>query len=240
MVDHVLDDLPAYALGSLEPEESLRVEAHLAACSLCQRELQAYRAIVEQLPLGVPQRTPPAEVRARLLNQVAAASASPTQRSLPQAGWLQRMRGFFSRPVPAWSLVGALVLALALLAGGFAWYQNVQAQARNAQFQVVQLSGSPTAMSASGWIVVTRDGQAGTLVVQNLPVLEDQEQYQLWLIKDGQRENGGVFSVDQNGYASLWVWSKQPLKDYQQFGITIEPKGGSSGPTGPKVMGGQF
>jgi anti-sigma-K factor RskA len=32
--------------------------------------------------------------------------------------------------------------------------------------------------------------------------------------------------------------SEQPLKAFSTFGITIEPAGGSPGPTGDKVLGG--
>jgi anti-sigma-K factor RskA len=59
----------------------------------------------------------------------------------------------------------------------------------------------------------------------------------LWLIQDGQRTSGGVFSVSDEGYGSLWISSPEPLATYSAFGITIEPAGGSPGPTGDKVLG---
>jgi anti-sigma-K factor RskA len=58
-----------------------------------------------------------------------------------------------------------------------------------------------------------------------------------WLIENGQRTSGGVFSVSQEGYGSLRVSSPQPLSNYSAFGITVEPVGGSPGPTGNKVLG---
>jgi anti-sigma-K factor RskA len=77
-------------------------------------------------------------------------------------------------------------------------------------------------------------------VVDSLPVLDVTHQYQLWLIKDGKRTSGGVFSVSQAGYGALAISSPQPLKEFAAFGITIEPAGGSPGPTGDKVMGGSL
>jgi len=56
---------------------------------------------------------------------------------------------------------------------------------------------------------------------------------------NGKRTNGGVFSVDQDGYAVMEVYAPQPLSAYPQFGITVEPAGGSPAPTGEKVMGGK-
>ncbi len=75
-------------------------------------------------------------------------------------------------------------------------------------------------------------------MVDHLPVLDpDELQYQLWLIQDGQRTSGAVFSVNKYGYGSVWVSSPEPLSSYSDFGISIEPAGGSPGPTGDKVLG---
>jgi anti-sigma-K factor RskA len=93
------------------------------------------------------------------------------------------------------------------------------------------------APEATGLLVISVDGEHGTLVVDGLASLEPSWQYQLWLIQDGQRTSGGVFSVSHEGYGSLWISSPQPLSSYSAFGVTIEPEGGSPGPTGDKVLG---
>ncbi len=102
------------------------------------------------------------------------------------------------------------------------------------------LTGSQFSPDAIGTLVISKDGDHGTLVVDGLPVLDGEHQYQVWLIRDGSRASGGVFSVDKFGYGALWISSPEPLKNYQAFGVTIEPTGGSPGPTGNKVLGGQF
>jgi anti-sigma-K factor RskA len=104
--------------------------------------------------------------------------------------------------------------------------------------RVITLTGTASVPGASGLIVASMDGLHGTLVVDNLPVLDKNHAYQLWLIKDGQRTSGGVFSVGPDGYGALWVTAPKPLLDYPNFGVTIEPAGGSPGPTGEKVLGG--
>ncbi len=108
------------------------------------------------------------------------------------------------------------------------------------QLQVIQLSGTEFVPAATGMIVVSVDGQHGALVVDRLPVLDEAHEYQLWLIRDGERDSGAVFSVDEDGYATKYVSSPEPLDGYTSFGITIEPAGGSPGPTGEKVLGGEF
>ena len=104
----------------------------------------------------------------------------------------------------------------------------------------IHLQGTEAATSATGMLVISQDGEYGTLVVDGLPLLDESQQYQLWLIQDGQRTSGGVFSVSEEGYGTLMIASPEPLISYSQFGITIESSGGSLGPTGDKVLGGQF
>jgi anti-sigma-K factor RskA len=77
-------------------------------------------------------------------------------------------------------------------------------------------------------------------VVDHLGALSPEQQYQLWLIQDGKRTSGGVFSVSSEGYASLVIASPLPLDAYSAFGVTIEPQGGSPAPTGEKVLGGNL
>ena len=74
----------------------------------------------------------------------------------------------------------------------------------------------------------------------DLDMLDSASQYQLWLIKDGNRTSGGVFSVLDNSYGVLVVNSSESLSVYDGFGVTIEPAGGSQGPTGSKVLGGNI
>jgi hypothetical protein len=49
-----------------------------------------------------------------------------------------------------------------------------------------------------------------------------------------------VFSVDAEGYGWLKVRAPQIFGVYQRAGITIEPRAGSPGPTGARVLGGDL
>jgi anti-sigma-K factor RskA len=103
----------------------------------------------------------------------------------------------------------------------------------------VSLGGDDLAPQAVGLIVVSQDGSHGTLVVDRLPRLDESQQYQLWLIQDGKRVSGAVFSVGEDGYGSVWVSAPEALIQYSQFGVTIEPTGGSPSPTGERVLFGE-
>ena len=236
--EHVTDLLPAFALGCLDEDEARLVTAHLAACPVCSVELRSYQAVSEALPLAVPMAEPPPILKQRLMAQIQQASAIPSQ---PQPGWWQRFNQGLRRTSPAWGLAG-LVLVAALLASNLLLLQQVNrltaATPPPVTGQIVAMQHTDAAPDATGLIALSKDGEYGTLMVDHLPPLGKDQQYQLWLVKDGKRTSGGVFSVNWDGYGSLWVNSPERLADYTAFGITIEPTGGSPGPTGAKVLGG--
>ena len=130
-----------------------------------------------------------------------------------------------------------LILAVSTL---ILWQRvnRLEAVTGPAQLRTVALAGTEYAPGATGLIVLSLDGEHGSLVVDQLPELETDQQYQLWLIKDDRRVSGGVFSVSEEGYGSLWVSTSEPLDSFSAVGISIEPAGGSDGPTGEKVLGG--
>ncbi len=234
--EHVEELLPAYALGILEPEEQARVQAHLAECAACRAELLAYQEVGARLPLGAADYAPPAGLKQAILRQArqpAIDRAAPEARK-PILGWLARLG-------PVWAAAG-LVLILALAVSNLLLWREVRqlTQAQGQQFLTVGLQGMGGAPGASGLLVVSPDGRYGTLVVDGLPAPAAGKEYQLWLTRDGERDNGGLIQVNQAGYGSLLVYSRAPLRSYQSFGVTLEPLGGSPGPTGPKVLGGSF
>lgn len=233
-VNHVSELIPGYALGCLDPDELAQVEAHLPGCQVCQEELRSYQAVADELPLAVPMAMPPADLKGRLMNSVAGPQARPAE---PATSWRQRveqaLQGLFARPL--WQPL-ALLLILALALGNLLLLRQVIELSR-AEPGTILLSGTEAAPKATGVIVLSQDAKRGTLVAEGLPALDPAQQYQLWLIEDGQRLSGGVFSVDDDGFGTLQLSGPQSLADYAAFGITIEPAGGSPGPTGDRVLG---
>jgi anti-sigma-K factor RskA len=74
------------------------------------------------------------------------------------------------------------------------------------------------------------------LRAQNFPILEEDKQYQLWLISGDERTSGGVFTVDDYGCANILFHPEQSLEAFDGMGITPEPAGGSPGPTAPPIV----
>ena len=247
---HVIDLIPSYALDCLSEEEALRVEAHLVGCDTCRDELKSYRHTAAQLALAAPCAEPPVQLRASILRSVQTALG---RKSVGAPGFGLRLLRWLQQSGPAWALA-SLVLVVVLVTGSLVvWNQARSPQV--GEFRIVALVGTDatpgasgvTPATASGVLVITQDGSSGTLVVDGLPMLDASKQYQLWLVRDGQRASGGVFSVTpagnagvtSDGYGIMAVQSSRPLTDYSSFGITVEPAGGSPGPTGKKVLGGK-
>lgn len=175
--------------------------------------------------------------------QVATVPETETATAVPQplpesepSGWQgirEAMRNLLTGP--HWRPV-VLLLIIALAVSNVLLWRQLNAPSPNA-WRRVSLTGSEVAPEATGIIYISADGQKGTLIVDRLPQLSPEQQYQLWLIQDGQRTSGGVFSVDVDGYRGMQIESPRPLQDFTAFGITIEPAEGSPGPTGERVLG---
>lgn len=229
MNNHPTELLPAFSLGCLDPEEYVQVRQHLETCSECQEELKKFEQTCAELVYAVPSVEPPASLKSRLMTEVR------PKRSFP---WFDQLLNRWPRLVPSVSLA-ALILVGLLGIGNLIQWQHTRS-VDYAAIQLANLQGTDVMPQANGVLLVTKHAAKGVLIVSELQALDSSMQYQLWLIKDGQRSSGGVFSVSSSGEARLMVVSQAPIEAYDAFGITIEPFGGSPGPTGPKVLGGRM
>ncbi len=235
--EEILALIPAYTLNSLDGEDAAMVDRHLPGCEACQAELAAYTAVVDVLPLAAPDSQPSPALKGRLMERINEAPAAAATAPDADPGWIQQigeaLRNLFAGP--RWRPAVALIILL-LVAGNIIQWQQANAPDPNS-WRRVRLDGTEIAPDASGIIYISADGRNGTVIVDRLPQLSPDEQYQLWLIRDGQRTSGAVFSVDDDGYRGLQIESPIPLQEYGAFGITIEPAGGSPSPTGARVLG---
>ena len=236
--EHLLDIIPAYALGSLDQKDEIRVSEHLVSCESCTRELEAYQLLVADLPLGVKPYTPSQDLKDKIISRVNAGGRISQQPE--KSPWWDRFTKTF-RTIPTWGWGAVLVILLLGFSNLLLWGRLSDLDDSNNQaFFTVQMEGTDAAPNATGMLVLSKDGEYGTLIVDGLPLMDETKEYQLWLIDDGLRTSGGVFSVSEEGYGYLEVSSQKPLVDYSEFGITTEPLGGSQRPTGEKVLGGEF
>lgn len=239
--DFVFPQLSAYSLDALDPEEAERVRLHLTTCSICQSELASYQRIVDELLLAVSIHEPPSGLKTRLLKEI----VTPLpQNSFTAQLWLS-LSSFFNwifRPRIFRPLLA--ILLLALLTGNVLVWRSQRATIDNNNPQKLRafpLVGDESFPTASGYILVSSDGLSGAVVVDELPILAEDQTYQLWLIQpDQQRDSGAIFTVDDLGYGGARIEPPQTLWNYRGFGITIEPAEGSAAPTGQRVLFGEL
>jgi anti-sigma-K factor RskA len=235
---HVQELLAAYVLGTLEPDDARRVDEHLPACWLCRQELDELAGVADVLAFSVPAAEPSPEVKERLMRRVRASLPPDRQAPARPAGPPARQRALLR--VPAWGWAG-LGLVLVLLASNLALWvrlQRLETITAPGGMRAVALAAAPAVPQATGFVVIGADGRNGALVVDRLPPLAAGQEYQVWLQRDGQQTSGGVFTTDESGYRGLRLEAPLSLFEYSRLGITIEPTGGSTQPTGTLVLGG--
>lgn len=98
------------------------------------------------------------------------------------------------------------------------------------------LAHAPQAQAVAVWHP-TR--QTGIMVVNNLPALPADHDYQLWIFDPQQPApvNGGVFQVNpDSGEARYLFQAAQPIDPASKFAVSLERKGGVVQAEGPLVL----
>ena len=84
-------------------------------------------------------------------------------------------------------------------------------------------------------LTVAADASMATFVAANLPQLESDLTYQLWLIRGDLPISAGIFNVDENGRVVHTVDSSLAAS-FDAVGVSIEPAGGSAQPTPDQII----
>ena len=100
---------------------------------------------------------------------------------------------------------------------------------RNDEFRAVALAGTKTAPTAHARVLFNPATHKVYVDVRSLPALPAGKQYQLWALDKGKPIDAGVLTL-----ATATGEGLQHMKDIasaQTFAMTVEPTGGSAGPT---------
>lgn len=105
----------------------------------------------------------------------------------------------------------------------------------NPDFKIVELKG--TANSPESKMMVAFNPAMQKVMIDmknmNMPVHDENHQYQLWALVDGKPVDLGVFDADKS---EIGLKNMKSLEKAQAFAVTLEPKGGSVNPTMDKMM----
>ncbi|TFC96258.1 MULTISPECIES: anti-sigma factor [Cryobacterium] len=186
----------------------------------------------------VPSETPgPTQAVVTDAPALPSAAAAPTRGAAAERA---RVR-WFQRPV---GVLAAAAAAVALFAGGTFVGQSLE----SGQFEqdqaagLVQITAAADTQRASAR---TTDGQEATLVwseqsglsallIDDLPALSAEQDYQLWYIGGSGPVPAGTF--DSSGTGTVWRVLDGSLTAGDTIGVTVEPKGGSKQPTSDPIL----
>ena len=84
--------------------------------------------------------------------------------------------------------------------------------------------------------------ETGLLTVEKLPVIADNQDYQIWVVDPAYPNpvDGGVFKPGADGKAVLTFKGKKPIGAVAAFAVSLERKGGVPKAEGPIVLLGKF
>jgi anti-sigma-K factor RskA len=220
----------AFALDAVTPQERQEAEAHLAECPRCTKLYHELRAVVDLLPLSVPQVNPSVSLEERLFTAIREEGRPGADRSGTSAGQ-DRQRVLAGRRPDRWQrlamplVVAAAVLFFVLSGVLSAWNISLQHQlAAVQQFapQIVAVQGSGAAQGASGELVYYPQQGITVLIVHNLPQLQGSHVYQGWLLRGKQPTSIGLLNV-QDGTASITFQGNASAQGYDATAVSVEP-----------------
>jgi hypothetical protein len=182
-------DLAALALGRLDDDARVALQAHLDGCAACRAELAELRAVAHALPLADGERVtaaatastePPADLAERVLDVLAYERSERRRR-------LRRRIG-----VVVGTAAAAVAAGIGLLVVG-ASLDSSSGESREIAFSV-----APPQVEATAEL---QEADYGTEVTLAISGLDDGEWYWLWLTgADGDRVGAGTFKASDDDF----------------------------------------
>lgn len=210
----------AYALDAVSGADRAEFERHLGECAACRQEVAELRATGARLGVAAAVDPPPS-LKLVVLADVARTRQLPPR--VPVVRRLSRAKTWQLR----FTLFGAAAAAVVAVVLGVT----------RTPAPVDSVLSAPDASAVEGTgeghatVVVSRSRNQAVLLASDLPALDAGHVYQVWLIGPGGARSAGLMTSE----ASQRMLVADLPRDVDRIGITVEPAGGSAGPTTPAV-----
>jgi anti-sigma-K factor RskA len=225
-----------YVLGSLDPEERRAFESHLSGCAECAEEVASLRPVVGALATAVPQVTPRAELRARVL-----AGAASGQAQSRRSAWETRVGGWLPLAAAIIIAVGAGVYAVRLqrqigeLQARFDQAQATTAVLAAPDLARIDLQGQQVAPDARARALWSRS-RGLVFTAANLPPAPAGKAYQVWVVTAQAPISAGLLTPDPSGAGTQFYMTPADIAPPVAVAVTLEPAGGVPAPTGERFL----
>jgi anti-sigma-K factor RskA len=243
--DELKANAAGYVLGSLDAGEHREFESHLTGCAECAAEVASLRPIVGVLATAVPQVTPRAEVRDRVIRQAIGSVGAGLQTG-PGAG-----PGISSRrpAAPVWlALAAAIIIAI----GAAVYAVRVQRQLGDLQARFDQTQATAAVLSAPDLARIDLQGQSVApdararalwsrsrglvFTAANLPPAPAGKAYQVWVVTAQMPISAGLLTTDPMGDGTQYYMTPADIGAPVAVAVTLEPAGGVPAPTGERYL----
>jgi anti-sigma-K factor RskA len=253
------DDMAEFALGHSDPAARDAMNAHLATCVVCRRELAEIETAWAALPMACEPGAPSSEVLQRVLARIeGTAEPGPTLTAPAAASPLsprQRLYSYLLAASVLFALVGGAVMwgerpadsptgdlvadqALHDLAQRLGKLQELEQMLNTGGVRLASLQAPASGDNADAYVVWDTTAGQWHFFVSGLKPAPAGEAYQLWAVAEGQKPLAGpTFTVDDAGMGSV-------LADFPELKpgakasavVTLEPGSGSDAPSGKPLL----
>lgn len=214
------EDLAAYLLGALSPEEAAEFERHAEGCASCRAEMRRLAPAVDVLPETVERQEAPAGLRDRLMAEVRADAAERRRAESSRSGQ--------GRPMLRRPLVG-LAVALLVAVGVASLLIGTNGSGDRSGGRAI-VSGHAPGIVAK----LDRDGDRGRLQLVNVRSLPENRVLEAWVERDGEvTPVRALFVPDGHGLARTTI---DDMNGVETVMVTAEPPGGSEAPTSAPLV----
>jgi len=213
--ERLREDISAWVIGVLEPNEAAALEEHMRECESCARQARWLQPATGALLESVEPMEPPPALRERVMSEVRADAARREPQQSRERG---RFWDFLLRPATALALVAVLIAA-----------SGVYLLASDDDKK--HFEGEAPLITAE----LDQEGDTGTLELTGLRQLEDGRVYQAWVQHGDVMEDSSLFAARADGTATAAI-PADDLPGGEAVLVTVEPRGGSEAPTSDPLV----
>ena len=225
-----------YALGALDGQELQEFEAHLASgCAICEMYVRETRETLMLLHRTITPVTPPASVKARVLDDIGREKVAPlvATRRPTWRRW-QVITGTLAAGIVGAVLAGTLITKR--YEPRHTIYTSVINLLRDPATRDLPLYGAGPTPKAAGRFLWNESGE-GHIFVTNLPAAPEGKMYAVWTIAQRSPPRYvGTIKTDASGQGGLHINVARSDQPVETFAVTLEPAGTTAAPTGPMVL----
>jgi anti-sigma-K factor RskA len=234
--DELQDQAALYVLEMLDAHESAQFEEALKGNAELGALLRDLREAAGDMGGSAPAQTPPAEIRRRVLGQIAfekQTSHRPNKTAKPgfSPNWL------------TWAMAALFLGFCGILAVDRAHLQKELTAARASdslsKTMFVRLESPNEQMpGASVTVAWQPDRQSGMISMAKMPPAGAGHDYQLWIVDANHKDpiSAGILHIDANGIAQITFKTAEAASQVKAFAVSLEREGGAPKREGPIVL----